>query len=375
MRTDLHCSESTGATASTRDMRVDLVRGMALLIIFSDHIVGNPFRKFMPISLGFSDMAEVFIFVSGYLNGISSSARASQLQIRSSLVRCLRLYWTVALMHLLAMGLLATARSCGLTRASIRSFSLPHASTDPTIWQWTTLQSMLINSSVLGLYMILLAIMPLVRQCTCDRPVGTMLASGLIYCTVQVWPQTFSLPLPWAESIYFNPLAWQLLFVLGLARGIHRNWCRRFPPHSIVAIMLAICGLELGFLVQVNIWSPPFDLVFDKPTLAPLRLVHFFCVLILGHALLQHNPRLAEFQLMQPIIGCGEHSLVTYVAGGILAIVATMTIRASEPGWAWSLVINLCGWVLCMLIANMQGCFRGGRNFFVHVVPAPAQRQ
>ena len=57
-----------------RDLRVDLVRGLALLIIFSDHVLGNPVREYMPISLGFSDMAEVFVFVSGYLNGISRSA-------------------------------------------------------------------------------------------------------------------------------------------------------------------------------------------------------------------------------------------------------------------------------------------------------------
>jgi hypothetical protein len=50
-----------------RNVRVDLVRGAALLIIFTDHVRGSVFAALTPINFGFSDMAEVLLFLSGYV--------------------------------------------------------------------------------------------------------------------------------------------------------------------------------------------------------------------------------------------------------------------------------------------------------------------
>ena len=88
-----------------RDLRVDFVRGIALLIIFSDHVIGNPVRDFMPISLGFSDMAEVFVFLSGYLNGLRRPAAAfvsgTKARRGKTLTRCLKLFGAILLIHVL----------------------------------------------------------------------------------------------------------------------------------------------------------------------------------------------------------------------------------------------------------------------------------
>ena len=100
---------SPGRSSADRHLRVDLVRGVALLIIFSDHVVGNPIRDFMPISLGFSDMAEVFIFLSGYVNGIRRAnaefpCRMGR-QLVQTLARCLQLYAVILLMLVLTAWL------------------------------------------------------------------------------------------------------------------------------------------------------------------------------------------------------------------------------------------------------------------------------
>ena len=51
-----------------RDFRLDLYRGIALWLIFLGHVPGTIFNRIAPWNYGFSDPAEVFIFVSGYAN-------------------------------------------------------------------------------------------------------------------------------------------------------------------------------------------------------------------------------------------------------------------------------------------------------------------
>jgi len=49
-----------------RDLRLDLFRGVALWLIFLDHIPQNIANWFTIRNYGFSDATEIFIFISGY---------------------------------------------------------------------------------------------------------------------------------------------------------------------------------------------------------------------------------------------------------------------------------------------------------------------
>src|SRR5216684_2580671 len=51
-----------------RDLRLDLFRGLALLLIFLDHIPSNVISWVTVRNYGFSDATEIFIFISGYAN-------------------------------------------------------------------------------------------------------------------------------------------------------------------------------------------------------------------------------------------------------------------------------------------------------------------
>src|SRR5438034_9940351 len=55
------------ASVSTeRDLRLDLFRGLALWLIFVDHIPQNIVNWLTIRNYGFSDAAEIFVFISGY---------------------------------------------------------------------------------------------------------------------------------------------------------------------------------------------------------------------------------------------------------------------------------------------------------------------
>jgi hypothetical protein len=52
--------------AGERELRIDLFRGLALWLIFVDHMSPDILTWFTIRSYGFSDAAEIFIFISGY---------------------------------------------------------------------------------------------------------------------------------------------------------------------------------------------------------------------------------------------------------------------------------------------------------------------
>jgi hypothetical protein len=54
------------AGASKRDPRVDVFRGLALLMIFVDHIPNNALSLVTIRNFGFSDAAEIFVLLAGF---------------------------------------------------------------------------------------------------------------------------------------------------------------------------------------------------------------------------------------------------------------------------------------------------------------------
>src|SRR6201990_1342375 len=54
------------AAGTERELRLDLFRGLALWLIFIDHLPPNILTWFTIRNYGFSDATEIFIFISGY---------------------------------------------------------------------------------------------------------------------------------------------------------------------------------------------------------------------------------------------------------------------------------------------------------------------
>src|ERR1700721_2297535 len=57
--------------SGVRELRLDLFRGLALWLIFIDHVSPDVLTWFTIRSYGFSDAAEIFIFISGYTAALS----------------------------------------------------------------------------------------------------------------------------------------------------------------------------------------------------------------------------------------------------------------------------------------------------------------
>ncbi len=97
-------------TKTERDFRLDFCRGLALIIIFIDHVPGNPVANWTLRNFGFCDAAEVFVLISGISTYLAFGSKLDRLGFSACAKAVARRWSTIYLAHLLLlMGLYAAA--------------------------------------------------------------------------------------------------------------------------------------------------------------------------------------------------------------------------------------------------------------------------
>jgi hypothetical protein len=344
----------------SRDLRIDLARGLALLIIYTDHVVDNPLARYTPARFGFSDMAEVFVFLSGLVGGLvyvrildSSGFFACQ---KKALIRASQLY--VANFAMTAVAALIVWQFDGsaarfLEPSNAEATALVRSEPARALVDALTLRLQGTSFLILPLYFVLIVFLPAMLVVWKRNPLALLLPSILVYANVQIFPDMLRLP-PWLnERWYFNPLAWQCLFVIGVHFGALRS---RTPatagiPASLWLTCLAVSALALSAaalrFAAVPIW--PYE---EKDLLGPLRLLHFGAVVIVARALLPTSERLARIRLWDPVIACGQCSLATYCGSGLIAMAVGMSRWHQLGSMLGAIVVNVGGWAACCVIAQ-----------------------
>jgi hypothetical protein len=86
--------------AGKRDLRLDLLRGFAVIAMVADHIGGE--RSWLYAITGgdafFVSAAEVFVFISGLLMGIISAELIARQGLGAALMKSLQRAWSLYLM-------------------------------------------------------------------------------------------------------------------------------------------------------------------------------------------------------------------------------------------------------------------------------------
>ena len=88
------------AVASERDLRLDLFRGVALWLIFLDHIPENVVNWFTIRNYGFSDATEIFIFISGYTTAFVYGRTMRDRGFLLASARILKRAWQIYVAHI-----------------------------------------------------------------------------------------------------------------------------------------------------------------------------------------------------------------------------------------------------------------------------------
>ena len=93
--------ESTDLFVVERDLRLDLLRGLGLWMIFLDHIPDDVVAWLTLRNYGFSDAAEFFVFISGYLLGFIYVPIVAAGQFLPALKRLWLRAWQMYVAHIL----------------------------------------------------------------------------------------------------------------------------------------------------------------------------------------------------------------------------------------------------------------------------------
>lgn len=76
-----------------RDLRLDLFRGLANWAIFLDHIPNNAVAWLTARNYGFSDAADLFVFISGYTAALAYSRVMRREGFLAAAVKLMRRVW------------------------------------------------------------------------------------------------------------------------------------------------------------------------------------------------------------------------------------------------------------------------------------------
>jgi hypothetical protein len=339
--------------AQGRDLRIDACRGIALCWIFLDHVPNNIGSWLTLRNYGFSDAAEVFVFVSGVTCALAYG-KALRFEgwtgvIRRTLRRSWDIYVAFLLLTLACAILVHIAGGGRLAHDSNTRILLDHPGA--TLAHAAILQYRPVNTDVLPVFVLLhLSFAPLLWLLL-RVPNVTLGASLALYALVHVFG--WSVP-AWPNSHWgFNPLAWQVLVVLGawwiIAGKIVQPWVR-----SRTALALAVLYLLLSLVVALSWRIKPLEALIpqallqllyplDKSNLDPLRLLHFLAIAVLATWFVPRDWRGLMTPVMRGAIRCGQNSLPIYCLGVLLAFASHMALLDISDGIAMQIALSLGG--------------------------------
>ena len=343
-----------------RDLRIDAFRGIALWAIFLNHIPNNVGSWVTLRNYGFSDAAEVFMFVSGVTCALAyGKARRCEgwtAVIRRTLRRSWDIYVAFLLLTIACAILVHFAGGGRLADESNTRILLDHPGA--TLAHAAILQYRPVNTDVLPIFVLLHLLFAPLLWLLLRAPNATLGASLTLYALVHVFGWTVS---GWPNSHWaFNPLAWQLLVVLGAWWIIEG---KRFRPWvtSRTALVAAIFYLVFSLIIALS-WSiKPLEALvpqalltllypMDKSNLDPLRLLHFLAIAVLAAWFVPRNWRGLMTAVMRSAICCGQNSLPIYCLGVLLAFASHMALLDISDGLTMQIALSVGG-VLAMIVA------------------------
>jgi hypothetical protein len=359
--------------ATERDLRLDLFRGIALWLIFLDHIPENVVNWFTIRNYGFSDATEIFIFISGYTAAFVYGRAMRERGFLIAGARILRRAWQIYVAHIFLFTIfMAEIAYVAATfdnplyaeEMNILDFL---KQPDVTIFQALLLKFKPVNMDVLPLYIVLLLLFPPALAMLMWQPAFALAASALLY--VLTWNFDWNLPAYPNGVWFFNPFAWQLLFVFGA-------WCalggaKRLAPvlQSRAILAVAIAYLAFAFVITLTWYVEPLGRLvpnwlsewmypIDKTNLDVLRFAHFLALAaVTVHFVPRDWPGL-KWPILQPAIRCGQHSLEIFCLGVFLAFAGQFVISEYSGGPLIQIAISITGIIIMIGTANLISWYK-----------------
>ena len=357
-----------------RDLRLDFFRGMALVFIYIDHIPNNKLANITLGSWNFSDAAEIFVFISGFAAALVFGRVAERMGAVFAALRILGRCWILYVTHIFLFVIFMAEVSFTAERLSnpmfVEEMNVDEFLKTPHLAVVNALLLLFQPAfmDILPLYIVLMvglaAALPLIGR----YPWAAIAVSGLLYLVVQRWG--FNLPAFPDGNWFFNPLAWQFLFVLGACLGYPRpepfpSWLGRRWLVWLCAAILALSvagrtflalqahyGIDLPRLARVIWWGN------GKTSLGVYRLANFLALAYLAVWLIQPEAKWLRSAPAGVLVQMGQNSLYIFCLGIFLSYLGHLILVEFSSRAAMHVVVSLAGVGVMAAVAGAMSWVR-----------------
>jgi hypothetical protein len=353
-----------------RDLRVDFFRGLALWWIYTDHIPGDALANYSLRNFAMCDATEIFVLLAGYGAGLAYGATMNRQGALSAMADVLRRAWTLYVAHIF-LFVVYTAQVAYSAAALDRGYYLEETrldimANDP---YRSLLEALLLRFqpsllNILPLYVALLVlfapVLPLLRW-----PKILFVLSFTLYAVVRatglnLWS--------WDEAgWYFDPLAWQLLFVIGaiLAYSPPRMPDLRWPV-DVTSVLVLVAGLVVIWVIDIHpgiMAMTPLPLIRfviteDKTGLHPFRLLSILALAWLVIRLVASSDRWLRTPWAAPLVLMGQNSLAVFCSGIFFGFFARVGLEYDDHA-GMQVVVNLFGAMSMVAVGALVAWYRG----------------
>ena len=341
-------------TGGGRDVALDLVRGLAIVILVINHIhLESPLESATRAVLS---AAEVLVLVSGVVSGMVFGRRWRTHGWRTPTTALLKRARKLYVASVVVVGTVGVLTFVPGLATDVLRFSPRTPERDlygasgplDAIVSVVTLEAGPWQFNILGFFIAMLALTPLVLAALARGWWPAVLATSVaLYLAGR---KTGIDLLPSQSERPFGLLVWQILFVPGLVAGWHRDrLAALFHRYrgTITGVVAAIALLAVYFRLHAKFGFDPLHLLtfdaaafdkahFHKGTLDPLRLLTMTSVTAAVYLALRRAEPLAERVLGPLLLPLGRNSFYVFIMHVFVCLaVASLPVLAGtglSPG-------------------------------------------
>jgi hypothetical protein len=351
-----------------RDPRADICRGLALWMIVVNHTPGNWLGEWTLKNFALADATEAFVLLAGYAAAFAYAGLADRQGWWAAAAAVTRRVGKLYVAHIFL--LVVFTAQVGYSAAALdRAMFLDELALDPFAVDpyRALLEALLLRFQphfldILPLYIVILALF-----------VPALLLRGhpwwLLGLSVALWLGVrllgVNLPRWQGGGWFFNPLAWQLLFVIGfmIGQAVRAAPCVGLPPKRAWITALAWLVIASGFAAMMvyRFFLPDLPetvadalATIDKTSLHPWRLATVLAIAYLIGWFVPRDGWFATGRWAAPFRRMGQNSLPVFCAGILISFLARLALELDD-GWGVQLAVNLLCLSALILVAWLAG--------------------
>lgn len=365
------CAMSNSAIFKLRESYLDFFRGLALCTIFIAHIPDNWLANYTPGKFGFSDSAELFMFISGY-----AAAKVFIYTFDSSgfiigTARVLQRCWQLYIAHLGLFFVLAMICAAGnqlggeidyIARLNLYFF---FERTPEALIGLFSLKYVPNYFDILPAYIVMLAAVPLVILLARIHMLLVPIACLSVYFCTWLFHLEFIAEIDGSRPWFFNPFGWQLLFFTGFMLGA--GWIK-VPQLSNKAFWLCVAFILLCIpLSNFPMYSNNIILssirselepLLSKTNLGILRWIHFLALATVIFSCVRHYQNLLKTCVAHNLMRIGQQGLASFLFGMVLSYLVGIVMDYTGRQILDTLILNLIGILILILAAYIFAWFK-----------------